>query len=115
MCHAKFFGRTDLLSPLVNSDSISVGDLVGADSEGSALCRDQNHLKQLVDLREFLCKQDANRVIRNCGARNLRPGAKLNINVGDSVDIFAPSVKRWVSGYRCVGEIDSQVIPEKGE
>ena len=109
-----FFGRADLFSPLVNSSSISLGDLVDSDAERSALYQSQNHLRRLVDLREFICKQDALRIVRTCDAHNLRAGAKLSISIGDSVDIFVPFLNRWVSGYRCVGKIDAQIIIEKG-
>ena len=116
MCATQsFFGRADLLSPLVNSDSISVGDLAETDSDGSALRKARNHLKQLVGPREFICKQDASCVIRSSVTRNLRSGAKLTIDVEVIVGIFVPALKRRVGGYRCVGKTDSHVILEKGE
>ena len=72
-------------------------------------------MRSVAEVRSWMCKREAEIAIRVSDSRNLRAGMKSMILVGQAVEIFIPSLKRWYGGYRCVGECDSHIIVEKGK
>ena len=107
-------GRADVLSALDSSPQITLGEADTA-TEGLALYHHQQHMRRADELRSWMCKREAEIAIRVCNTRNLRSGMKLTVEVGQAVEIYAPSLRRWIFGYRAVGKCDSHIIVEKGK
>ena len=106
-------GGSDLLSSLENEDGRRIipdreGEMVG----GPMLI--QNHLEEIAEMRGFLCRIDANKIIDISAARNLRAHMKLHLRTGDEIEVYQPLLETWRGGYRLLGQLESHGIIEKG-
>ena len=87
-------GRSDLLSPLENTPQFNTLDSPEKMfMDGPA--KIQDHLREILNLRNMLCEIEAGEIIAISQSRNIRANAASIIQNGEEVEVYHPTLKVW--------------------